>query len=302
MRIILKMALTCLLVGGLLGGCATKGPAAAGGPVRVVVAENFWGSIVEQLAGPSARVTSVISSPATDPHDYEPTAADARSIASAQYVVLNGIGYDAWMQQLLDANPVRGRIVLNVGDLLGLRGGANPHQWYSAAAVHRVVARVGSDLARVDPSHRAAYRGRTRSFDTAGLRGYDALLAEIRAKYAGAPIGASESVVLPLAASAGLRVVTPVAFLDAVAEGNEPTESEKAKVDAEISGRTIAVFVYNRQNATPDVRRLVDAARRAHIPVATVTETLVPAHTSFQAWQTRQLRALLGALDRGARR
>ena len=94
-----------VLVGGLLAGLVLAGAgcgdskssaAAPNGALRVVAAENFWGSIAAQLGGSRVHVTSVITSPATDPHDYEPTAADARTIAGAQMVIANGIGYDPW--------------------------------------------------------------------------------------------------------------------------------------------------------------------------------------------------------------
>ena len=58
----------------------------------------------------------------------------------------------------------------------------------------------------------------------------------------------------PWAAGAGLEMVTPEKFLDAIAEGNEPTRSDKATVDEQIADRKIKVFVYNSQNATPDVQ------------------------------------------------
>ena len=280
-----------------LGACATSGSApASGAKIRIAVAENFWGSIVAQLAGSDADVTSVIANPAADPHDYEPTAEDARTIASAQYVVVNGIGYDAWAQKLLDANPEGSRKVLNVGELLGLGAGSNPHQWYSPESVRRFVTRVSTDLAKLDPAHRDAYARRRRAFESTGLGEYNRLLAEIKRRFAGQPIGASESIVAPWAAAAGLDLVTPPSFLVAIAEGSEPTRSDKAIVDAQIADHKIKVFVYNRQNATPDVKRLVDAARREHIPVTTVTETLVPEHATFQAWQVRELRSLLDAL------
>jgi zinc/manganese transport system substrate-binding protein len=306
MRIILRtrVALVVILVLGSVGlaSCSTAGSSAnPDGRIRIVVAENFWGSIVAQLAGPGADVTSIISNPATDPHDYEPTAQDARTIASAQYVVVNGIGYDAWAQKLLDANPVSSRRVLNIGDLLGLDAGANPHQWYSPSSVRRFVARVPADLAQLDPRNRAAYERRAHAYESSGLRDYERLLAQIRREFAGTPIGASESIVMPWATAVGLRIVTPERFIDAVAEGNEPTESDKATVDAQIADRKIKVFVYNSQNATPDVQRLVDAARRERIPVTTVTETLEPANATFQAWQVRELRALLGALRQASR-
>lgn len=306
MRIILRTRVALVTIAVLatlgLGACSTSssGPA-AGGRIRIVVAENFWGSIVEQLAGPDAEVTSIITNPDADPHDYEPTAQDARTIASAQYVIINGIGYDGWAQKLLDANPASDRTVLNIGDLLGLGAGANPHQWYSPKSVHRFVARVGADVATLDPGHRAAYERRVRAYESSGLAEYNRLLADIRRRFAGTPIGASESIVAPWAAGLGLRMITPARFLDAIAEGSEPTRSDKATVDAQIADREIKVFVYNSQNATPDVQRLVDAARRKNIPVTTVTETLVPEEATFQAWQVRELRALLDALGTSIR-
>ena len=77
-------------------------------------------------AGDRVHVTSVITSPATDPHDYEPTSADARTMAGAQLAIVNGIGYDPWADKLLAANPVKGRVVLNVGDLVGIKPGRQP--------------------------------------------------------------------------------------------------------------------------------------------------------------------------------
>src|SRR5438128_484540 len=81
------------------------------------------------------QVTSVITNPATDPHDYEPTALDARTFAGAQMAIVNGVGYDPWASKLIAANPVKGRAVLTVGDLVGLKAGGNPHRWYSPANV-----------------------------------------------------------------------------------------------------------------------------------------------------------------------
>src|SRR5438874_5541547 len=120
------------------------------GVLQVVAAENFWGSIASQLGGSKVHLTSVITSPATDPHDYEPTAADARTIAGAQMVIENGIGYDPWAQKLVAANPVSGRVVLDVGDLVGIKPGGNPHRWYSPADVQRVITAIVHDYTRLD--------------------------------------------------------------------------------------------------------------------------------------------------------
>lgn len=289
----------------LLGGCATGAPPgrASGARLEVVAAEDFWGSIVAQLGGDRARVVSIISNPATDPHDYEATAQDARRVASADYVIVNGIGYDGWAQKLLDVGGVTGRrgparAVLDVGKLVGVEVGGNPHQWYSPASVEKFVVRVAADLARLDPADARYFAQRRDAYEATGLAPYRALIAQIEQRYRGTPVGASESVVAPVVGALGLRMQTPKSFLDAVAEGNEPSARDTAIVNRQIADHAIAVFVYNRQNATPDVRRLVDAARAEGIPVATVTETLVPAGATFQAWQATELRGIRDALAR----
>src|ERR671934_547478 len=133
-RPVLLAGLAILLL--VAAGCGhANGGAPSDKALRVVAAENFWGSIAAQLGGTKTEVVSVITSPATDPHDYEPTAADARTLAGARLVIVNGIGYDPWAAKLLAANPDSSRIVLDVGAQFGLHEGDNPHRWYDPAEV-----------------------------------------------------------------------------------------------------------------------------------------------------------------------
>ncbi|HEX8753838.1 MAG TPA: zinc ABC transporter substrate-binding protein [Solirubrobacterales bacterium] len=297
--------LLLLASGALIGlgaaGCGSGGPADTG-RLNVVAAEDFWGSIASQLGGSQVEVRSVIANPAADPHDYEPTPEDARAFAEAGMSIVNGIGYDEWAAKLLAANPDSRRVELDVGEALGLADGDNPHQWYSPAAVHAVVDRITADYERADPGHRAYFQARRRHFLSAGLGRYERLIRRIRGRFAGTPVGASESVFEPLAAALGLRLLTPHGFLDAVAEGTEPTPADKAAADRQIADRQIRLWVFNSQNATPDVQRLNDAAGAAGIPVASVTETTSPEGASFQAWMDRELEALLAALEKGGGR
>jgi zinc/manganese transport system substrate-binding protein len=291
--------LLALSVGGagLAGGGTAS--AASSTKLQIVAAENFWGSIVAQLAGNKATVTNVITNPDTDPHDYEATPSDARTIASAKFVVENGIGYDTWFQKLLDASPTSGRRVLNVGKLVGIDAGGNPHQWYSPKTVQSVIDQVTSDLKALDPKHADYYDQQKAKYEASGLQQYDDLIAGIKQRYAGTPVGATESIFAPLAEALDLQLITPENFLDAVSEGTDPTAQDKAKVDDQIKTDQIKVLVYNSQNATPDVKALVKAAKAKKIPVTTVTETLSPAGLTFQAWQSKQLAALKAALAQG---
>ena len=79
---------------------------ASSGVVQVVAAENFWGSIAAQVGGSHVKVVSIITDPNADPHSYEPTSQDARTVADAQYVIYNGVGYDAWMDKLLGGKSI----------------------------------------------------------------------------------------------------------------------------------------------------------------------------------------------------
>jgi zinc/manganese transport system substrate-binding protein len=89
--------------------------------------------------------------------------------------------------------------------------------------------------------------------------------------------------------------------MDGIAEGAEPTPAEKTTADRQIADRQIQVWIYNSQNATPDVQRLNEAAGAAGIPLATVTETLTPEGATFQAWMTRELEGLEAALAKARR-
>jgi zinc/manganese transport system substrate-binding protein len=270
--------------------------------VRVVAAENFWGSIASQLGGGRVLVKSVIVNPDTDPHSYEPTASDGVALAESQMAIVNGIGYDRWASKLLDANPSGSRAVLNVGALLGLREGDNPHQWYSPASVRRVIDQITADYKHLDPKDSAYFDQQRTAFETKGLAEYNRLIAAIRARYAGVPVGYSESIFRPLGQALGLRLPTPYSFAKAIAEGTDVSAADKQTVDTQAQQRQIKVWVYNSQNATPDVQRVNALARAAGIPVATITETLSPAGASFEQWQVAELMSLQHALHQATGR
>jgi zinc/manganese transport system substrate-binding protein len=297
-----------LMLLGILGALAAAGcGAVAGGEpgsgtVRVVAAENFWGSIASQLGGDRATVDSIITNPNEDPHSYEPTASDARRLATAQLVVVNGVGYDPWAPKLLSANPASGRTALTVGDLFGLHEGDNPHRWYDPANVEAVANAITADLKKLDPGHASYYDQRRAAFENQRLASYHRLIAGIRAKYGGTAVGASESIFALLSPALGLHLTTPGSFLKAISEGTEVSAQDTLTVQRQLSQHEIKVWIYNSQNATPEIQRLNALARSEQIPVATITETLSPANSSFEQWQVAQLQRIAQALHQATGR
>jgi zinc/manganese transport system substrate-binding protein len=301
----MRTARTFAVIAGLaaltVAGCsttpATGAASGAGGTVvSVVAAENFWGSLAAQLGGDHAKVTSIIDSPDADPHDYEPTAADGRAIATAGLTIINGVGYDAWATKLADANPATNRIDLTVGELVGASDGDNPHRWYNPGNVRTVIDRITAGLKKADPDDAAYFDTRRETVLNTNLKPYFDTIEAIKAKYAGTPVGASESIFAMLSPALGLDLLTPSAFLTALSEGTDPAAKDKTTIDAQIDQKQIKVYVYNSQNATPDIQEQVKAADARSIPVTTITETLTPAGASFQDWQVAQLDRLRQAL------
>jgi zinc/manganese transport system substrate-binding protein len=266
--------------------------------LRVVAAENTWGSIASQIGGSRAQVTSIVSNAAADPHDFKPTALDARMLAGAKLVIVNGAGYDAWATKLLAANPVKDRIVIDVARLVHVKSGGNPHIWYSPSTVARVVAAVSRAYQQLDPRDATAFKSSTFFFDRVGLSAYHNEIAGIRRRFRGTKVGASDSIFGPLASALQLKLVTPQPFLNAISKGTHPSARDLKTITTQIATRQIKLWVYDRQTATSQVRRLNTAARRHKIPIVPVTETIDPATSTFQAWQVSQLLALERALAR----
>ena len=284
-----------------LGACASQdaspahGASASGSsPIRVVAIERVYGDVTRQLGGDDVRVTTLLDSPTADPHEYEPTARDAGSIAEADLVVENGLGYDAFADKLLAASPNAARVLLNAGTLGGHRIGDNPHVWYEMRTLRRVVDALGAELAKRRPAHREAILRRSRTLD-AWVDGLAARLTAIGKRHAGTPIAITEPVFDYVLHAAALDVATPASFSHAIEEGNDPAPQDVDAMQALLAGRRVKAFVYNAQTVETSTTNLLATAKSAGVTVVPVTETL-PANATTQSWMDAEVSALVRAL------
>ena len=294
-----RAAVLAVLVGlvSVLGAACGSATATggSGGQIRVVAAENFWGSLVTQLGGSHVSVTSVVTDPNTDPHDYQSSASTARAFAVAQYVVVNGAGYDDWAKGLLNANPTNGRTVFTVADLLGKHDGDNPHFWYSPGYVTQVADRITRDLSAIDGAD-AAYFGQQHGAFATALQPYENRVAAIKQQFAGQRIASTESIFVYMADALGLDLISPPEFMKAVAEGNDPPASSVSTFRQQLQTREATVLVYNKQTETDLTSTMQQLATQQHIPIVGVYETLQPPGVSFQDWMVAELSGLESAL------
>lgn len=266
----------------------TLAPAAraADGKIAVVAAENFYGDIARQIGGDRATVVSIMNNPDQDPHLFETTPGIVRQIAGAKVVVFNGADYDPWMEMLLKAAPRPGRLEINVAALTARKAGDNPHLWYDPTIMRRVAMALEADFNKADKAHAADYSARLKN-TLASLEHIAGRVAQIKAKYAGQAVTASEPVFSLMAEALGLKMRNEK-FQLAIMNDTEPSARDVAAFEQDLKEHKVRVMFYNKQASSKIVQHLVELARAAKIPVVGITETAPPEMT-YQDWMLKQL-------------
>ena len=262
-------------------------------PIKIVAAEKVYGALAQQIGGSNVAVTSVLTNPNQDPHDFEVNASTARQIADAKLVVYNGADYDPWMTKLLSASRAPSRKVIEVARLVNKRAGDNPHVWYDPKAISALTKVLADTLSTLDPVHRTEYAERHAAFERS-MRPLVERIAELRKGYAGSAVTATEPVFGYMADALGLKMLNG-RFQLAVMNGTEPSAKDIAGFEKHLRTRTVKVLFYNSQTSSALAERMRTIAASADVPVVGVTETQ-PQGMTYQQWMLSQLDALGRAL------
>lgn len=262
-------------------------------PLTVVAAENFYGDLAQQIGGPAVHVTSILTNPNQDPHTFEASPSTARAIADAGLVIYSGADYDPWVANLLAASKVPDRKVIVAADLVQRKSGDNPHLWYDPATMPALAKALAAEFAGRDPAHRADYESRLQAF-LASLEPMNRKIAELRQKYAGQPVTATEPVFGYMSDALGLDMRNQP-FQIAVMNDTEPSASQIAAFEKDLKTRAVKVLFYNSQVTDDLTARLQKIAQESGVPIVGVSETEPPG-MSYQAWMGGQLEATGKAL------
>jgi zinc/manganese transport system substrate-binding protein len=288
------MRLLSSLVALVVSAAASAWPAPApAAPISIVAAENFYGDVATQIGGTQVRVTTILSAPAQDPHQFEATAAAARALADADIVIHNGAGYDPWVETLLASSHATKRTVIVVADLLHRRRGDNPHLWYDPRSMPMLAAKIADELTARDPASSEYYRLRLKAFYEA-LAPIRARIEAMRMKYAGMPVTASEPIFGEMARAIGFDMRN-MRFQLAVMNGTEPGAHDLAAMQDDLAAGRVKLLFYNSQVSDRLTERLRALARGAKVPVIGVSETAPPGR-SYQQWIADTLDAIDKAL------
>ena len=294
---VLGPALVALLVVAV-GGCgpsASPSSSPSGALIPVLGAENFYADLLAQIGGSRVIASSILSDPSADPHEYEASPAAAKLVADSKLVIVNGIGYDDFMEKLLGASTKPDRIVINVQDILGAKDDVNVHVWFDPATMPKVAEAATAALAKIDPQN-AAYFAEGKAKYLAALKPFNDKVAMLKTRYAGAPIAFTENVAGYLTDAIGLKVLTPPEFMEAIESGTDPAPADVAEERDLITGHKVKALLYNSQVTSPLTEQIRALAVQNNVPVVAVAETIPKEFKTFQGWQLAQLDELERAL------
>ena len=270
-------------------------PVAARPQLRVLGTENFYADLLFQIGSVRVIPSSVLSDPNVDPHEFEASPSLGALVADQDIVILNGVGYDDWMDKLLGASTKPNRIVIKVQAVLGVSDDVNGHVWYDPRTMPLLAEAATAALTKLDPQNADFFNLRKQAY-LASLGAIDAKIATLRAKYNGTPVAFTENVAGYQAAAIGLKVLTPDAFMKAIEDGIDPAPADVAAERDLITQKKIKVLIYNSQVTSPITESIRDLANQNGIPVVGVSETLPPDYGSYQQWMLGQLAKLQAAL------
>ena len=157
---------SCLAAFATLAVATTSRPRAAG-KLKVVTTFTILEDMVRNVGGEHVALTTLVG-PDGDAHVYEPTPADARTLARADLVVVNGLGFEGWIDRLVRVSGYRGPVVVASEGVAALTVNENqpdPHAWQDLANGRLDVANIVRALAAADPANADDYRRRARAYD-----------------------------------------------------------------------------------------------------------------------------------------
>ena len=239
---------------GLVAGVALPLPAFAQEKLPVVASFSILGDFVREIGGERVTVTTLVG-PDGDAHVYSPTPADAKTVAGAKLVVVNGLKFEGWLTRLVKSSGTKATVATATTGITPLKmaddhghghGGEDPHAWQSVANARLYVGNVRDALIAADPAGKATYEANAAAYQTK----LDALEAEIKAAVARIPADRRKAITSHDAFGYFVKAYG-IAFLapQGVSTEAEASAKDVARIIRQIKAEKVpAVFLENITN------------------------------------------------------
>jgi zinc/manganese transport system substrate-binding protein len=278
------------------GAPAASASSTKSGVINAVGAENEYANVLSQIGGKYVKVSSILNNPNTDPHTFEASTSVAQEVSQAELIVQNGVGYDAFMNDIESASPNTRRKVIVAQHVLGLPDSTpNPHLWYNPKTMPAVAKVMAADLSKIEPAHQGYFEARVKSFDTSLQPWLDAIAA-FKAKYSGTPVATTEPVADYLLTAMGMKNLTPFVFQADIMNGVDPSPENITLEKGFFTKHMVKIFVYNQQVVDSLTTSIRQTAQAAGVPVVGVYETMPTPGYDYQSWMLAEVAAIKAAV------
>jgi len=289
---------------------ASRASAQAAAPMPVVATFSILADFVKQVGGDRIALTTLVA-PGADAHVYSPTPADARALAAARLIFVNGLGFEGWVNRLIRSSGTKATIVTATAGIRPIRaekshghshaghdhGENDPHAWQSVSNAKVYVANVLSALSAADPAGKDTYEANAKAY-TASL---DALERDMRSGLGALPaerrkIITSHDAFRYFEQAYGVTFISP----RGLSTSAEPTPQAVGRIIRQIRAEKIpAVFLENISDQRL-MKRIADETG-ARIGGTLHSDALTPAggpattYIEMMRYNLRQLTTALGA-------
>ena len=316
----------------LVAGCSANGnDGSPSGPVAVTATTNVWGSIAEFIGGDMVEVTSIVDQPTIDPHSYEPSARDLLAVQDAEMVLVNGGGYDAFMEGLID-QAEGSRVVLRAvagendhdhsdedhaheededhaheneeehaheegedhSDHSHAEG--NEHVWYDFHVVEEVADQLLASLTQLRPDSAGDFQANHQTF-VDELEVLEVRLEALREKALGYGVFSITPLASIMMEDAGFEELAPKDLLEAVEEERDISPASIAEAEAIFENPDLLMVITNDQVTDTQMQSIADMAASKGLPVIGLAELIPNEDWDYLDWMANNLDVLMATVD-----
>ena len=279
------------------------------GKIKVVASLDSYGEMAKAVLGNQGSVTSIMDDPDMDPHEFEPTSADAKIYQKANVIISNGGGFDNWSVNFAKQNTDAKAI--NLAKLYDFEGehdhneaeehdhdedsAGNEHFWYKTDVATRLSKQLVKTYSKLEPSKQAYFQKNADKY-LATLDDVKQMQQQVKQDLQGKNVMATEPVFDNTLIDLGANVLNQ-SFSKAVNEHQDPTPEDIRNWNAAIDAGEVSVVIYNPQSTGKLAKQAMTYAKEHGVPVVQATETK-PAGKTYAEWQYDQLKALDEALKK----
>jgi zinc/manganese transport system substrate-binding protein len=186
-----RAVLAAVLLACMLAVPARAQPAQTQPRLNVVTTFSILRDLVQNVGGDRVEAVALVGSNG-NAHVFAPSPADARRLAEARVVIVNGLGFEGWLSRLIKASATKAAVVVAARGITPRRqrdahghdhGPSDPHAWQSVANAKVYVGNIRDALTAADPAGQSVYAGNAAAY----LARLDALEAEVRMAIAAIP-------------------------------------------------------------------------------------------------------------------